>query len=260
MLLICWKKCKNGRNVKKIEKKNRREKSVKKVKRLKKNILYIFTLVNLVLLVLMYITFTAWIINGEIIGPPLDYDFHNRFFQFSFYYNVITLIPFVISSLFIILLRIKWVLITGAAGISLYIGGIVIISSVHNNQMIFPNYTTNLILAIIVLIGYFAIYISLIIFRYKLGFSEKTKTFQGDKLKRIMKVSNKIRLDILRDLLEMDQNTFNNKLINLLKQFGTKVEGNYIIVNKETLPELFKELDEKREGWDTMEIFKVKKV
>jgi hypothetical protein len=193
-------------------------------------------------------------------GPYSDEVFINQFLPFIVNYTIITLIPFAISSLFIILLRIKWVLITGAAGITLYIGGFVIISSVHNNQMIFPDYTTSVILAIIVVIGYFAIYISFIILKYKLGFSEKTKTFQGDKLKRIMKVSNKIRLDILRDLLEMDQNTFDNKLLNLLKQFGTKVEGNYIIVNKETLPEFYAFIDGKREGWDTMEIFKVKKV
>lgn len=226
---------------------------------MKKNVLYLFTLLNLVLFVLMYISSILRITDWDY-GPSSDEAFINQFIPFIVYYNIITLIPFAISSLFIILLRIKWVLITGAAGITLYIGGFVIISSVHNNQMIFPAYTTSLIIAIIVVIGYFAIYISFIILKYKLGFSEKTKTFQGDKLKRIMKVSNKIRLDILRDLLEMDQNTFDNKLINLLKQFGTKVEGNYIIVNKDTLLELFKELDEKREGWDTMEIFKVKKI
>ena len=229
------------------------------MKRLKKNVLYLFTLLNLVLFVLMYISSILRLSDWDY-GPSSDEVFINQFLPFIVNYTIITLIPFAISSLFIILLRIKWVLITGAAGITLYIGGFVIISSIHNNQMIFPDYTTSVILAIIVVIGYFAIYISFIILKYKLGFSEKTKTFQGDKLKRIMKVSNKIRLDILRDLLEMDQNTFDNKLLNLLKQFGTKVEGNYIIVNKETLPEFYAFIDGKREGWDTMEIFKVKKV
>lgn len=228
---------------------------------MKKNILYLFTLLNLVLLVLMWITFTSWVTYGEPIDLSSEgYDFVNNFVVFSFYYNLITLIPFAISSAFIILLRIKWVLITGSAGVSLYIAKIIIMSNIHNNLIIFPSHTTSFNLAIVVLIGYFTIYILMIILRYKLGFSEKTKTFQGDKLKRIMQVSNKIRLDMLRDLLEMDQNTFENKLLIYMKQFGTEIEDNYIIVNKDTLAELLSDLDEKREGWDTMEIFKVKKI
>ena len=225
----------------------------------KKNILYLFTILNFVLFVLMYITSVARVANLGALGGG-DGMYPDPFIGFMGNYVILIVIPFIISSFFIILLKIKWVLITGAAGITLYIGAIVMIIIVNNNEMIFPTYTINDTLTIIVLIGYFASYISLIIFRYKLGFSEKTKTFQGDKLKRIMQVSNKIRLDMLRDLLEMDQNTFDNKLIAYMKQFGTKVEGNYIIVNKDTLAELLSDLDEKREGWDTMEIFKVKKI
>ena len=164
-------------------------------------------------------------------------------------YVFVIVIPFVISSFLIILLKIKWVLISGAAGITLYIGAIVMVIIVSINEMIFPTYSINDILTIIVLIGYFATYIS-----------EKTQTFQGDKLKRIMKVSKTIRLDILRDLLEINQKTFDNKLLNYMKQFGTKIEGNYIIVNKDTLDDFLTALDESREGWDTMEIFKVKKI
>ena len=201
----------------------------------KKNILYLFTILNFVLFVLMYITSVARVAD---LGPMGGGIYSDPFIAFIGNYVYVIVIPFVISSFLIILLKIKWVLITGAAGITLYIGADVMVSIVNINQMIFPTYTINNTLTIIVLIGYFATYISLIIFRYKLGFSEKTKTFQGDKLKRIMKVSNKIRLDMLRDLLEMDQNTFDNKLITYMKQFGTKVEGNYIIVNKDTLSEL----------------------
>jgi len=225
----------------------------------KKNILYLFTILNFVLFVLMFITSVARVANLGTRGGG-DGSYPDPFIEFMGGYVFLIVIPFIISSFFIILLKIKWVLITGAAGITLYIGADVMVSIVNINQMNFPTYTINNTLTIIVLIGYFATYISLIIFRYKLGFSEKTKTFQGDKLKRIMKVSNKIRLDMLRDLLEMDQNTFDNKLITYMKQFGTKVEGNYIIVNKDTLSELLNDLDERREGWDTMEIFKVKKV
>jgi len=224
---------------------------------LKKNILYLFTLLNFVLFVLMLITSVARVAD---LGPMGGGIYPDLFIEFMGGYAYLIMIPFVISSFFIILLKIKWVLITGAAGITLYIGAISMIIIVDSDHLIYPINITNNILTIIVLIGYFVIYISLIIFKYKLGFSEKTKTFQGDKLKRIMKISKTIRLDILRDLLEMDQNTFDNKLINLLKQFGTKIEGNYIIVNKETLSAFYDFIDEKREGWDTMEIFKVKKV
>ena len=75
-----------------------------------------------------------------------------------------------------------------------------------------------------------------------------------------MRFSDRIRLDMLRDLLEMDQNTFDNKLISYMKTFGTTVEGNYIIVNKDTLQDLLTALDENRGEWDKMEIFKVKKI
>ena len=226
---------------------------------IKKNILYLFTILNFVLFVLMYISSVARVANLGTLGGG-DGNYPDPFIAFMGNYVFVIVIPFVISSFLIILLKIKWVLITGAAGITLYIGAIVMVIIVSINEMIFPTYSINDILTIIVLIGYFATYISLIIFRYKLGFSEKTQTFQGDKLKRIMKVSKTIRLDILRDLLEINQKTFDNKLLNYMKQFGTKIEGNYIIVNKDTLDDFLTALDESREGWDTMEIFKVKKI
>ena len=101
----------------------------------KKNILYLFTILNFVLFVLMYITSVARVADLGTLGGGGPYP--DDFIAFMGFYVIFIVIPFAISSFLVILLRIKWVLITGFAGITLYIGAIVLVSIVDKNIMIF---------------------------------------------------------------------------------------------------------------------------
>ncbi len=65
---------------------------------------------------------------------------------------------------------------------------------------------------------------------------KESKIKQGkesiEKLKQIFKVSDRIKLNIMRDALNLDETSFNNKIINWTSEFGFKISGDELFVNE----------------------------
>ncbi|MFW9772479.1 MAG: zinc ribbon domain-containing protein [Promethearchaeota archaeon] len=56
-----------------------------------------------------------------------------------------------------------------------------------------------------------------------------------EKLKSMIKVSNRIKLDMMRSALEMDEKTFANKIFKWAKKFDFVIDGEYLIVTNENI-------------------------
>jgi hypothetical protein len=57
---------------------------------------------------------------------------------------------------------------------------------------------------------------------------------------------------MVRTVLGIDKSAFEEKISELASEFGFKVVGDYIFINKEELPEFIKELDDKFEEWQDL--------
>lgn len=70
------------------------------------------------------------------------------------------------------------------------------------------------------------------------------------KLKKILKISNHFRLDILRDILDIDE----KNLIKIVKKwsadFDLEINGNYLRIKKETILEFIDALDKQFNEWE----------
>ena len=74
-----------------------------------------------------------------------------------------------------------------------------------------------------------------------------------EKLKKILKVSVKIKMDQMRDILKMDQTTFNDKIIDWADQFGFIIDGDFINVKKESVDDFIDMLDSQFKSWESKE-------
>lgn len=81
-----------------------------------------------------------------------------------------------------------------------------------------------------------------------------------EKLKKILKVSNRIKLEHMKDVLEMDQKTFNKQIIDWADEFGFTIDGDYVIVNKESVNDFITKLDQQYKSWETREASGIGKI
>ncbi len=91
----------------------------------------------------------------------------------------------------------------------------------------------------------------------------KKESFERDsieKLKKILGVSNRFRLDMMMDILNMDKKTLIDKLKNWSADFGLKINGNYLIIKKDTVLEFIDALDKQFRVWEKIEKRKMKKI
>jgi hypothetical protein len=65
----------------------------------------------------------------------------------------------------------------------------------------------------------------------KLDEDEKEKV---KKLKTMLKVSNRLKLKMIRTTLGLDKESFNNQIFEWAKKFNFTIDGDYIIINRET--------------------------
>ncbi len=81
-----------------------------------------------------------------------------------------------------------------------------------------------------------------------------------NKLKRVLKVSNSIKMEQMRDMLDLDTKTFNKKILDWAEEFDFILDRDYIIINKNTVESFINQLDKQFEAWDKMETTKIGKV
>lgn len=81
--------------------------------------------------------------------------------------------------------------------------------------------------------------------QYKI--SENIKKQEEDemrikRLKSMFEVSNKVRLDMVRLALDMEEKTFTNKIFQWAKKFKFIIDGDYLIVNTDTINKFIEDL------------------
>ena len=64
-------------------------------------------------------------------------------------------------------------------------------------------------------------------------------------LKSLMLMSNKVRIDLIQELLKISKTELITLLIKWGEKFNFELEGDYLIINKNTLDELFNEIEKK---------------
>jgi len=71
---------------------------------------------------------------------------------------------------------------------------------------------------------------------------EKEEQEKVERIKSMMEVSNRLRLDMIRVALEMDEKLFTQKVFQWAKQFNFLIDGDYLIINQDTAKEFIEDL------------------
>jgi len=79
---------------------------------------------------------------------------------------------------------------------------------------------------------------------YKREYSEKFA-----QIKNMLEVSKRIRLDMMREALKLDSQTFSEKIFQWAAEHGFIIDGDYIIINRDTVSEFIQDLDRKFTEW-----------
>lgn len=74
-----------------------------------------------------------------------------------------------------------------------------------------------------------------------------------DKIKQMIRVSTRINLDRMQDALDMDNKTFNDKIFDWAEEFEFIIDGDYLIINKETISDFIDSLDRQFAMWEKAE-------
>jgi hypothetical protein len=70
-----------------------------------------------------------------------------------------------------------------------------------------------------------------------------------EKIRKIMNVSSRIKMDLVRKYIKMDQNTFDSKIIDWATQFGFTIDGDYLNIQKENVSGFIDELERQFSQW-----------
>jgi hypothetical protein len=81
-----------------------------------------------------------------------------------------------------------------------------------------------------------------------------------DKIKRIFAISDKVKLEMLQEILNLDKITFNERVLKIARDFGAEIDEKYIIINRNNLDKLFDLLDNSFKEWEELVEKKIKKV
>ncbi len=74
----------------------------------------------------------------------------------------------------------------------------------------------------------------------------RSKKDEKEKIKRIktmLKVSNRLKLKMMRTALELEKESFNNQIFEWAKKFEFTIDGDYMIINKETISAFLNHLE-----------------
>jgi len=79
-------------------------------------------------------------------------------------------------------------------------------------------------------------------------------------LRKMVKVSNRINMEMVKDALDLDDKTFNKKVIDWADEFGFKIDGNFLVINQDTVDDFINSLDASFEEWGRKETGKIEKI
>lgn len=75
--------------------------------------------------------------------------------------------------------------------------------------------------------------------------NKREKDIDFKKLKSLLNVSRKVRIDMIRMILGLSENEILTLVIEWCKNYGFEIDGDFLLINKESLPLLIKEIEEK---------------
>ncbi len=76
-----------------------------------------------------------------------------------------------------------------------------------------------------------------------------TKEEAIGRIRKMMSVSTKINLGMMRDALDMDAGDFNKKIFDWAAEFGFTIDGDYLVTKKETVENFIQALDQEFATW-----------
>ena len=79
------------------------------------------------------------------------------------------------------------------------------------------------------------------------------KTSIPEKIRKMIRVSNRIRFDMMRDALDMDTKEFNTKIFDWAEEFNLLIDGDYIVINNNTIDDFINALDIQYKAWESKE-------
>jgi hypothetical protein len=80
------------------------------------------------------------------------------------------------------------------------------------------------------------------------------------KLQKMLKVSKRIRLDLMQETLGLTKKQFNDNLFDWAEDFGFQIDGDFVIVNQDNMDNFLNSLDSAFEDWETQEFTKAHKI
>jgi len=89
--------------------------------------------------------------------------------------------------------------------------------------------------------------------RYYKKWKSKRIKIQREKFQKLMDVSNKIRIDMLRNVLKLSKKEINERIQRWQSEFGIVTEDEFIIFNKDEMPAILDLLDESYKEWTDLE-------
>lgn len=70
-----------------------------------------------------------------------------------------------------------------------------------------------------------------------------------EKIRKMMEVSSRIKLDMMQNVLKIDKSTFSNKIFEWARQFNFIIDGDYLNIDKDSVTDFITELDRQFESW-----------
>ena len=77
-----------------------------------------------------------------------------------------------------------------------------------------------------------------------------------EKIQKILKVSKKIRMEMMQDALEIPKTQFNKEIFDWADKFNFQIDGDFVIINQETVNDFISSLDSMFTDWSQKEVSK----
>jgi len=74
----------------------------------------------------------------------------------------------------------------------------------------------------------------------------------------LIKSSSKIKLEMIMDILDMNEKVFHQEFVKWTPDFGLKIEDDYLLIDKDKIPEIIDGLLRKFKEWEKLDYFKKK--
>ena len=81
-----------------------------------------------------------------------------------------------------------------------------------------------------------------------------------EKLKRILKVSESIKMEQMQKMLKLDEETFNEKILDWSEEFGFRIDGEYINNKNASVDDFIKKRETRFDLWEKHEIAEIGKL